>query len=115
LIADDDKAIVDAIAMVLESYNYEVLQVNNGTAVMQAIKGGPDLILLDIMMGGHDGRTVCRQIKRQAATRNIPVLMISGNPDIENAASECGADAYLAKPFGMEELMDKVNEMLMTA
>ncbi|GAB2685323.1 hypothetical protein GCM10027037_03520 [Mucilaginibacter koreensis] len=114
LIADDDKAIVDAIAMVLESSDYEVLQVNNGTAVMQAIKGGPDLILLDIMMGGHDGRSVCKQIKRQAATRNIPVLMISGSPDIESAASECGADAYLAKPFGMEELLDKVNGILMT-
>ncbi|WP_462265032.1 response regulator transcription factor [Mucilaginibacter sp.] len=115
LIADDDKTIVDSITMVLESYNYEVLQVNNGTAVMQAIKGAPDLVLLDINMGGHNGCTVCKQIKRQAATRQIPVLMISGSSDIESAATECGADAYLAKPFGMEELMDKVNSLLQPA
>lgn len=115
LIADDDRAIVEAIAMVLESSDYEVIQVNDGTSVMQAIKGNPDLILLDIMMGGHDGRTVCKQIKRQAATRNIPVIMISGSPDIESAAAECGADAYLAKPFGMEDLLQRITSLLMAA
>lgn len=114
LIADDDKAIVDAITMVLEASDYEVLQVNNGTSVMQAIKASPDLVLLDINMGGHDGLTVCKQIKRQATTRNIPVILVSGNADIESSATECGADAYLAKPFGMEDLLQKVNSLLMT-
>lgn len=114
LVADDDKAIVSAVTLVLESADYDVLEVNDGTAVMQAIKASPDLILLDIMMGGHNGLAVCKQIKRSAATRNIPVLLISGNPDISAAAEECGADGYLAKPFGMDELLQKVNTLLMT-
>lgn len=115
LIADDDAAIVEAISQVLELSDYEVLQVNDGTSVMQSIKANPDLVLLDIMMGGHSGRTVCKQIKRQAATRQIPVLMISGSPDIASAADECGADDYLAKPFGMEELLQKVSNLLQSA
>lgn len=115
LIADDDRSIVDTIALVLEASDYEVIQVNDGTSVMQSIKANPDLVLLDIMMSGHDGRTVCKQIKRQASTKQIPVLMISGSPDIEGAAAECGADDYLAKPFGMEELLQKINALLVNA
>ncbi len=112
LIADDDVAIVDSIAAVLELSNYEVLKVYDGTSVMQAIKASPDLILLDVMMAGHDGLAVCKQIKRQAATRHIPVIMVSASPNLKISAEECGADAHLEKPFGMEDLLSKVEALM---
>ncbi|QJD94387.1 response regulator transcription factor [Mucilaginibacter robiniae] len=112
LVADDDKAIVDSITAILEISGYEVLDVSDGTSVMQAVKAQPDLILLDIQMPGHDGPAVCRQLKRQASTKDIPVIVISGNSDIRLHAETCGADDYLEKPFDMDVLQDKVSTLL---
>lgn len=112
LVADDDEAIVDSIAAILDMSGYEVLYVNDGTSVMQAIKAQPDLILLDIQMPGHDGQAVCRQIKRQASTKDIPVIIVSASMDVRSKAEQVGADDYLEKPFEMEVLQQKVFNLL---
>ncbi|QQL51504.1 response regulator transcription factor [Mucilaginibacter ginkgonis] len=112
LVADDDEAIVDAIRGILEYSGHEVLQVYDGTSVMDAVKGRPDLIILDIAMGGHDGLTVCKQLKRQASTKNIPVLIISAGHNVHQPSLEAGADDFLAKPFEMEDLQGRVNTLL---
>src|SRR5437764_5933513 len=111
LIADDDKGIVDAVSTILDLSGYNVLHVDNGTSVIEAVKAKPDLILLDIKMPGHDGQTVCRQLKRQASTKKIPVMIISGMPDLERTAIDIGADGFIAKPFDMYVLQDKVSAM----
>ncbi len=112
LIADDDKAIVDAMKAILDHSGYEVLSVTDGTSVMQAVKAQPDLILLDIQMPGHDGLMVCKQLKRQASTKDIPVIIVSASLDIQSKAADCGADDHLAKPFEMEVLQEKVSNLL---
>lgn len=112
LIADDDKAIVDSITAILDHSGYEVLKVLDGTSVLQAVKALPDLILLDIQMPGHDGQTVCRQLKRQASTKDIPIIMISASMDVRNKAAQSGADDYLEKPFDMDTLQQKVFNLL---
>jgi CheY-like chemotaxis protein len=112
LIADDDKAIVDSMKAILEHTGYEVLSVADGTSVLQAIKAQPDLILLDIQMPGHDGLMVCKQIKRQASTKDIPIILISASLDVQAKALECGADDHLAKPFEMDDLQQKVAALL---
>ncbi len=112
LVADDDEAIVDSIAAILDMSGYEVLFVNDGTSVMQAIKAQPDLILLDIQMPGHDGQAVCRQIKRQASTKDIPVIIVSASMDVRTKAEQVGADDYLEKPFEMDVLQQKVFNLL---
>ncbi len=112
LVADDDEAIVDSIAAILDMSGYEVLFVNDGTSVMQAIKAQPDLILLDIQMPGHDGQAVCRQIKRQASTKDIPVIIVSASMDVRSKAEQVGADDYLEKPFEMDVLQQKVFNLL---
>ncbi|MFD1257797.1 PleD family two-component system response regulator [Mucilaginibacter terrae] len=112
LIADDDKAIVDSITAILDHSGYEVLNVMDGTSVMQAVKALPDLILLDIQMPGHDGPTVCRQLKRQASTKDIPIMIVSASIDIQQKAKLAGADDYLEKPFDMEILQKKVFDLL---
>jgi DNA-binding response OmpR family regulator len=112
LIADDDKAIVDSITAILDHSGYEVLNVLDGTSVMQAVKALPDLVLLDIQMPGHDGPTVCRQLKRQASTKDIPVMIISASIDVKQKAEMAGADDYLEKPFDMDILQQKVQALL---
>jgi CheY-like chemotaxis protein len=112
LIADDDQAIVESLTAVLDHSGYEVLKVNDGTSVMQAIKAQPDLILLDIQMPGHDGQTVCKQLKRQASTKDIPVMFVSASMDVRQKAEQAGADDYLEKPFDLDVLQQKVYNLL---
>ena len=112
LVADDDEAIVDSISAILNLSGYEVLYVNDGTSVMQAVKAQPDLILLDIQMPGHDGQAVCKQLKRQASTKDIPVIIVSASMDVREKAEQVGADDYMEKPFEMEVLQQKVFNLL---
>lgn len=112
LVADDDKAIVDSITAILDHSGYEVLYVHDGTSVMQAVKAQPDLILLDIQMPGHDGQRVCQQLKRQASTKDIPIMIVSASTDVQAKAAQAGADDYLEKPFDMDILQQKVFNLL---
>lgn len=108
LVADDDAAIVDAIALILEDAGYQVQTTLNGEEVTGLLNNYPNLILLDIWMSGQDGRTICRHLKLQPKTKHIPIIMISANKDTSQIAKESGADDFITKPFEMEELLSKV-------
>lgn len=110
-IADDDEAIVDSITMMLEVMDYQVDSTSNGTQVIKALEDCPDLLLLDIWMSGIDGREVCQQIKANPVTAKIPVLMVSASRQIKESALACGADDFLAKPFEMSELIEKIERL----
>jgi DNA-binding response OmpR family regulator len=112
LVADDDRAIVESITAILDLSGYEVLNVLDGTSVLDAVKASPDLILLDIQMPGHNGQAVCKQLKRQASTKDIPVIMVSASLDVKHKATVAGADDYLEKPFDMDILQQKVFNLL---
>lgn len=105
LVADDDPAIVDVIKIVLEDEGYQVTTTVDGATVKKVHRDLPHLILLDIWMSGMDGREIARQLKRQPATRHIPIVMISANRDTERMAREAGADGFLAKPFDINDLV----------
>ena len=108
MIADDDPGIVDAVEMLLEFEGYEVMSTVDGTTVLDMKGELPDLLLLDIWMSGEDGRDICRKLKHEPITKNIPVIMISASRDIEASALAAGADDFLAKPFEMDELLKKI-------
>jgi len=111
LIADDDPGIVDAVEMILDFHGYQVSSTYNGTDVL-SITEYPDLLLLDIWMSGCDGRDICRAIKADKDMMNIPVLMISASKDIRQSAIDSGANDFLAKPFDMDELLSKIENLL---
>ncbi|MFD0792914.1 PleD family two-component system response regulator [Mucilaginibacter litoreus] len=108
MIADDDPGIVDAVEMILEFEGYAVSSTVDGSTVLDMKQELPDLLLLDIWMSGEDGRDICRKLKTEPATKNIPVIMISASRDIERSAFDAGADDFLAKPFEMEVLLSKI-------
>jgi DNA-binding response OmpR family regulator len=112
LIADDDAGIVDATSLILEVMGYEVSSTLDGSKVTEIIKDKPDLLLLDIWMSGIDGRDVCRQLKANEDTQDIPVLMISASRDIKDSALDSGANDFLEKPFEMDELLERVERLL---
>jgi DNA-binding response OmpR family regulator len=80
LAVDDDHDILEVLQFILEDSGYKVDTLSDGSHLMDTIRDKhPDLILLDIMLGNMDGRELCKEVKRQAATHNIPVIMISAS------------------------------------
>lgn len=108
LIADDDHAILDAMQMMLELEGYEVDTVSDGKVIEKMEQKEPDILLLDIWMSGQDGRDICKQLKKQKNLAHVPVLLVSASRDIKKSADDSGADDFLAKPFEMDELLEKV-------
>ncbi len=81
LIADDTPASLSLLASVLEPQGYEVLTATNGRDALQlAARSFPDLVMLDVMMPGHDGFYVCRELKASPETREVPVIFITSRP-----------------------------------
>lgn len=110
LVADDDPAIVDSLKLLLELYDYEVTTTVNGETIYKMKKEYPNLLLLDIWMSGQDGREICKYLKNNPETKHIPIIMISASRDISQSAKEAGADDFIAKPFSMDELLEKVEK-----
>ena len=111
MIADDDPGIVDAIEMLLEFEGYEVTSTVDGSTVLDMKENLPDLLLLDIWMSGEDGRDICKKLKQEPLTKNIPVIMVSASRDIKESAMEAGANDFLAKPFEMNDLLKKIEDL----
>ncbi|MDQ3014748.1 MAG: response regulator [bacterium] len=110
LIAEDDRAIVEAMTMILEDAGYVVSATMDGHTVLQLKHDLPDLILLDVWMSGIDGREVCKKMKSQKNTKNIPIILVSANRDVDVIAQEAGANGFLAKPFELKKLLGIVEE-----
>jgi DNA-binding response OmpR family regulator len=107
LLVDDDEGIVDAISLMLKEYGYDVCATLKGEeAYIQINKCKPDLILLDVLLSGVDGRHICKKIKSNIKTKSIPVVMISAHPSARRHALQVGADGFLAKPFEIDDLLD---------
>ena len=112
VVADDDPAILDAMKMILEFYNFTVETIADGLILPQLSKLKPQLLFLDVCMSGVNGGEVCKALKKNVETKNIPVVMISANSDLVKTVKQSGADDYLAKPFEIPDLISKVNKYL---
>jgi len=111
MLVDDDPGILDAVSIMLEYEGYNVRYVTNGTELMIMENDLPDIILLDIWMSGIDGRDICKHLKQRRATANLPIVLISASKDIETSAMHAGADDFLAKPFEMNDLLQKIERL----
>jgi len=116
LLADDDRAIRDALTRALSLEGYEVVQASDGAqALVQVEASRPDVAILDVMMPNVDGLTVCRVIR--AERNRLPILMLTARTETQDrvAGLDAGADDYLAKPFDLEELLARVRALLRRA
>jgi CheY-like chemotaxis protein len=111
LVVDDDEGILDALTLILEESGYSVQTTPKREEVYQQINQyKPDVILLDILMSGQDGRLICKKIKQTPVIKDIPIIMISAHPSAKRGAEESGADDFLAKPFEITDLLSKIEK-----
>jgi len=112
LVVDDDAAVLEMVQLALEGAGYRVQTSLNGACFQQMHSDLPDLILLDILLSGEDGRELCRQLKDDEKTRHIPVILFSAHFSRGDNTQRSGADACLPKPFHLVELRDLVKRHL---
>jgi phosphoserine phosphatase RsbU/P len=114
LIVDDARVNVDVLVEALRA-DYKLSVALNGATALQSVeKSPPDLVLLDIVMPGIDGYEVCRQLRAQEATRELPVMFLSSLEDVANKTRgfEVGGNDYLTKPFDVLEVKARVRSLL---
>lgn len=112
LVVDDDESIVEVVQLVLEGEGYSVQTNTNGNVLPLLKKERPDLILLDMLLSGVDGRDICKKLKSDHETVRIPVIMLSAHSETDKAADASGADDYLEKPFDVDALIAIVERHL---
>ena len=115
LVVDDEKDILDLVEYNLKQNGYKVSCVATGEEVLDAADSfKPDLILLDLMLPGVDGFDVCKDLKSQPETKEIPVIMLTAkSEDIDVVTGlEIGADDYITKPFSPQVLVARVRAIL---
>lgn len=115
LIVDDDPDALALMGNILTEDGMDVIKVSNATeAGLKAAQLTPDLILLDFLMPQINGFDVCKAIRENELTRTIPIMAVTcltKEEEIERIFA-CGADEYLAKPFKVEQLQEKVRELV---
>ncbi|MES2278708.1 MAG: response regulator [Bacteroidota bacterium] len=114
LVVDDDQAILEMLDEVLSYYGYEVSTLSRGDKVFDRIdEYHPDLILMDIMLAGMDGRTICRAIKSVKSVSDIPIILISATENGASCLNKEGApDDFVSKPFDLSFLIEKIEHQL---
>jgi CheY-like chemotaxis protein len=110
MVADDDADILEVMNLILNMKGYDVKTETNGEKLLEMKEDIPDLLLLDIWMSGMDGRDICKKLKTRQETRDLPVVMLSANIDIEKISMDCGATDYLPKPFDINELVGMIEK-----
>jgi len=112
LIVDDEPNILGTMAPLLRSRGYEVFSAMSGRAALESVdRDTPDLIVLDLGLPDLDGVEVCRRVRE---TSNVPILVLSarGAEGDKVGALDAGADDYVTKPFGTEELLARIRATL---
>ncbi len=118
LVAEDDADIAGLVRHYLEKADFEVDVTDSGKDVVSRLRQTPtDLLILDVMLPGLDGLSVCRALRADAATAAVPIIMLTAKAEEADriAGLELGADDYITKPFSPREVVARVRALLRRA
>lgn len=117
VVVDDEPSVGAAVRDLLGPEGFQVdTPTDPQTALPELLRSVPDLVILDVSMPGMSGWELCALLRRQSATREIPVLFLTARREVRDriTAMQVGGSDYLAKPFGADDLRRKVNSLLKT-
>ncbi len=114
LVIDDDEELLWLFETILNQEQIQTVTYHSGIPLAEIIAAEPDLVLLDVNIIGYkkSGVDICTEIKASKHLFSTPVLLVSGESDLNALARRCGADDFIAKPFNIDYLMDKVKKLL---
>jgi two-component system alkaline phosphatase synthesis response regulator PhoP len=115
LVTDDEKDIVELISYNLEKEGFSIIKAYNGEAALRLVKlHKPDLLILDLMLPEMSGIDVCKAVRNNPDTANLPIIMVTAKVDETDKiiGLEIGADDYITKPFSIKELVARVRAIL---
>ena len=115
MIVDDDRNICELLRLYIEKEGFETAIANDGKAAVQMFDSvNPDLMLLDIMLPGEDGLEILKKLRSSPLTEQLPVILATarGSEYDKVVGLDTGADDYLAKPFGMMEMVSRIRAVL---
>ena len=116
LVVDDEPDILEFLQIIFEEAGYVVATTEKGDYLEKLNNGPlPDLVLLDMLLSGKDGREIVKQLKSQEKTKHIPVIMLSAHPSAEKTALDAGADDFVEKPFDIDMLLEKIERLTSSA
>lgn len=111
-IVEDDDDIGTILKRILDKAGYNTELTKNGDKLLSLDGNWPDLIILDKRLSGRDGLEICRKLRKKRLAKNIPLIMISATPNLEDKAKKAGASAFLEKPFSIFEIINLVNKLI---
>jgi DNA-binding response OmpR family regulator len=109
LVLDDDLDILSLVETILRMNNFNVKTLWNWKEIdsnMAEFK--PDLVLLDVMLTGADGRDICKKLHSDIKTENVPVILFSANPEMRQCINDCLAQDFVPKPFNISGLLKTI-------
>ncbi len=114
LVVDDERNVAQMMSMILETRGYDVNIAASGSEALEKAVAHPDLILLDLILPDIEGFEVCRRLREEKSTRNIPIIIVSVKYLFEDKVEGLylGADDYLTKPFDHEELFARIDAVI---
>ena len=114
LVVDDNTDILHIVKIILENYGFEVMVTPKGEETFSKTDTyNPQLILMDVFLSsGIDGREICKTLKANSQTKDIPVILFSAQIKMDDGFQNWGADDFISKPFEVKELISKIKSHL---
>ena len=113
LLIDDDPDVITVLQILLKKKGYQVATASyEEEAYKQVEFFMPNLVVLDVLLSGVDGRTICKKLKNTDSSKHIPILMFSAHPGAQKNMEDFGADDFLPKPFESNKILERIEVLL---
>jgi DNA-binding response OmpR family regulator len=113
LVIDDDPDVITVLQLLLKKKGYDVATASREEEAYKLVQSfQPNLIVLDVLLSGVDGRTICKKLKADPKSSHIPVIMFSAHPSAQKNMEDFGADDFIPKPFASSKILERIEAQL---